>query len=46
MHWQHVLEAINKAGFKHMGGNQDAGAATPAPTDPKVRSKSGQMQGK
>ena len=46
MHWQHVLEAISKAGFRHMGGNQDAAAAKLAPTDPKVRSKSGEMHGK
>ena len=45
MSWK-FLEAINKAGFRHLGGNQDAGAAKLAPIDPKVRSKSGQMQGK
>ena len=43
MSWK-FLEAINKAGFRHLGGNQDAGAAKPAPTDPKVRSKSGRCR--
>ena len=29
MSWK-FLEAINKAGFRHLGGNQDAGAAKPS----------------
>ena len=45
MSWK-FLEAISKAGFRHLGGNQDAGAAKPALMEPKVRSKSGEMHGK
>ena len=45
MSWK-FLDAMSKAGFRHLGGSQDAGAAKLAPIDPKVRSKSGEMHGK